>query len=120
MKELELFSTRLSKGLKDRVSAFSKKQGVTIQKFTEYAFQKTLSENKNIKSEATIFMKQKLDEERYNVEDIASKLIFLVEKYKEEKGFTFDEETEEYLEAYNQAIKKQAQAFRYYEETLDN
>ena len=118
MKELELFSTRLNKHLKDRVSVFSKKQGVTIQKFTEYAFEKTLSENKDIKSQATVFMENKLKEVKYKSDSKAHELVDELLRLIESNGIDLDREANEVYEDYKEAVIEENLALSFYEDTL--
>ena len=118
MRELELFSTRLSKGLKDRVSSFSKKQGVTIQKFTEYAFEKTLKENKNIKSAATVFMQKKLLETSEKLNEKAHELIGEILFQLENGNNPINSTTKEMIEQYEHLLKQEEIALSFYEDTI--
>ena len=118
MKELKLFSTRIEKDLNDRVKVFCKEKKVTVQKFTEYAFAKTLNDNQNIQSESTLFMQKKLFETTEKLNEKAHELIGEILFELENGNNPINSLIKEMIEEYQYLHKQEEIALSFYEDTL--
>ena len=118
MKELELFSTRLTKDLKRKVVDFCKPKGITIQNFTEYALEKAMLETDFNFSQATVFMEGRLKNVRNQCNKKALELSLELIEFKDKNNYELNEELEKSIKELKDLLNKESLTFQMYLESL--